>query len=73
MYFLIFNAIYLLCFTKLVASFSFSMGIVIFIFLMRVFNPIVVNYKLYKGQKQSLFNKGPTKDTNDDIEPFDNN
>ena len=40
---------------------------------MRAFNPIVINYKLYKGQKQSLFHEGPTKDTNDDIEPFDNN
>ena len=72
MYFLIFTAIYLLCFTNWSHRFLF-LGIVIFIFLMRAFNPIVINYKLYKGQKQSLFHEGPTKDTNDDIEPFDNN
>ena len=70
MYLLIFNAIYLVFFTKLSIRFGF-MFVVILIFLMRLFNPIIVNYKLYKGQKQSLFNEGPSKDTNDEIEPFD--
>jgi hypothetical protein len=37
----------------------------------RFFNPIMVNYKLYKAQKQSIFKSGPTKDTETDIEPFD--
>jgi hypothetical protein len=26
---------------------------------------------LYKGQKQAIFREGPTKDTENDIEPFD--
>jgi hypothetical protein len=45
---------------------------VLFIFSTRLFNPIGANYKLYKGQKQSIFKEGPTKDTEDDLEPFDN-
>ncbi len=49
----------------------FFLFIVLFIFLIRVFNPIMVNYKLYKAQKQSIFKSGPTKDTETDIEPFD--
>lgn len=41
------------------------------VFLIRIFNPIIVNYKLYKAQKQSIFKEGPTKDTENDLEPFD--
>ena len=44
---------------------------VLFIFLIRVFNPIIVNYKLYKAQKQAIFKEGPTKGTESDLEPFD--
>jgi hypothetical protein len=44
---------------------------VLFIFLIRVFNPIIANYKLYKAQKQAIFKEGPTKDTENDLEPFD--
>jgi hypothetical protein len=44
---------------------------VLCVFLLRIFNPIVVNYKLYKAQKQSIFKEGPTKDTENDLEPFD--
>jgi hypothetical protein len=44
---------------------------VLFIFFIRVFNPIIVNYKLYKAQKQSIFKEGPTKETETDLEPFD--
>lgn len=44
---------------------------VLFIFCIRLFNPIVVNYKLYKAQKQYIFKEGPTKDTENDLEPFD--
>jgi hypothetical protein len=44
---------------------------VLFVFLLRIFNPISANYKLYKGQKQSIFKEGPTKDTEKDLEPFD--
>ena len=49
----------------------FFFFIVILIFLTRLFNPIMVNYKLYKGQKQAIFKDGPTKETEIDIEPFD--
>lgn len=49
----------------------FFFFIVILIFLTRLFNPIMVNYKLYKGQKQAIFKEGPTKETEIDIEPFD--
>lgn len=44
---------------------------VLCIFLLRLFNPVNVNYKLYKAQKQSLFKEGPTKDTENDLEAFD--
>lgn len=44
---------------------------VLCIFLIRIFNPIVINYKLYKAQKQSIFKEGPSKDTENDLEPFD--
>ena len=44
---------------------------VLFIFLIRVFNPIIANYKLYKAQKQAIFKEGPSKDTKNDLEPFD--
>ena len=49
----------------------FFLFCVILIFMTRFFNPIMVNYKLYKAQKQSIFKSGPTKDTETDIEPFD--
>jgi hypothetical protein len=44
---------------------------VLFIFLIRIFNPIIVNFKLYKAQKQSIFKEGSVKETEPDIEPFD--
>jgi len=44
---------------------------ILVLWLTRFFNPIIANYKLYKGQKQALFKEGPTKDTEEDIEPFD--
>ena len=44
---------------------------VLFVFLLRIFNPITTNYKLYKAQKQSIFREGPTKETENDLEPFD--
>ena len=46
--------------------------VVLGIWLVRIFNPIGVNYKVYKAYKQSIFGGGPTKDTNEDIETFDN-
>ena len=49
----------------------FFFFIVILLFLTRFFNPIMVNYKLYKGQKQAIFKSGPTKQIETDIEPFD--
>ena len=49
----------------------FFFFMVLLLFLTRLFNPIMVNYKLYKGQKQSIFKSGPTKDTESDIEAFD--
>lgn len=45
---------------------------ILFLFSTRFFNPIGATYKLYKGQKQSIFKEGPTKDTEEDLEPFDN-
>jgi len=54
------------------SSYFFPFFLLVFaIFLIRIFNPIIVNYKLYKAQKQSIFRNGPTKDTENDIEPFD--
>jgi hypothetical protein len=49
----------------------FFFFIVLLLFLTRLFNPIMVNYKLYKAQKQAIFKSGPTKDTETDVEPFD--
>lgn len=46
--------------------------VVLGIWLVRIFNPIGVNYKVYKAYKQSIFGGGPTKNTNEDIETFDN-
>jgi hypothetical protein len=70
MYGLIAIAILLLGFTEWSYRYIFLIC-VLFFFLMRFFNPIMVNYKLYKGQKQAIFREGPTKDTENDIEPFD--
>jgi hypothetical protein len=42
------------------------------IWLTRFFNPISVNYKLYKAYKQSIFGGGPSKEVAGDIETFDN-
>ena len=71
MYSLIFMAIYLVGSTQWSYRFLFAFC-VLFIFLLRLFNPIIVNFKLYKGQKQSLFGGGPTLDNDLTIEPFDN-
>jgi hypothetical protein len=56
--------------TKSSYSFTF-LFFVLFVFFIRIFNPIIVNYKLYTAQKQSIFKDGPTKDTENDLEPFD--
>ena len=69
MYVLIGLAVFLLM-TKWSYRFFFFFCVIL-IFLIRFFNPIMVNYKLYKAQKQSIFKSGPTKDTETDIEPFD--
>ncbi len=70
MYILIALAFLFVGFTQWSYRFFF-LFVVIFIFLIRIFNPIVVNYKLYKAQKQSIFREGPNKDTENDLEPFD--
>ncbi len=70
MYVLLVLAILLLKFTDGPYRFYF-LGFVLCIFLLRLLNPIIVNYKLYKAQKQSIFKEGPTKDTETDLEPFD--
>jgi hypothetical protein len=70
MYALIFFAIYLVSSTEW--SYRYLVAFcVLFLFLMRLFNPIMVNYKLYKGQKQSLFGGGPSTGEDMDVEPFD--
>ena len=70
MYILITSAILLAGFTQWSYRYLFLLCVVL-LFLTRFFNPIIANYKLYKGQKQSIFREGPTKDTENDIEPFD--
>lgn len=70
MYGLIIIAFLLLGFTTWSYRFFF-LFIVFFIFCFRFFNPIIANYKLYKAQKQAIFREGPTKDTENDLEPFD--
>ena len=71
MYALICLVIYILGSTDWEHRYLFAF-FVLFLFLTRFFNPIGMTYKLYKGQKQSIFKEGPTKDTEDDLEPFDN-
>ena len=44
---------------------------VLFIFLLRLFNPFNVNFKLYKAQMQDIFKEGPTKEEVKEVEPFD--
>jgi hypothetical protein len=44
--------------------------LVILIWLTRIFNPIIINYNLYKAQKQFIFGDGPSNDINE-IETFD--
>jgi hypothetical protein len=69
MYILLFLAV-LIGLTKSPYRYPF-LFFVLLVFLLRLFNPIIVNYKLYKAQKQSIFREGPTKDTENDFEPFD--
>ena len=45
---------------------------VLLIWLSRFLNPFSVNYKIYKAYKQSIFGGGPSKETADEIETFDN-
>lgn len=71
MYALICILIYVLGSTELKHRYLVAFFI-LFIFLTRFLNPIGSNYKLYKGQKQSIFKEGPDKETEDDLEPFDN-
>ncbi len=46
--------------------------VVLLLFLTRFLNPIVINYNLYKAQKQMLFGGGPDKSTQQDLETFTN-
>jgi len=69
MYVLIFLAV-VIGFTKSPYRYPFML-FVLLVFLVRLFNPIGANYKLYKAQKQMIFREGPTKETDNDIEPFD--
>jgi hypothetical protein len=71
MYALILLAIFLVGSTQWSYRFLFAFC-VLFIFLLRIFNPIIANFKLYKGQKQSLFGGGPSMEKGLDVEPFDN-
>ena len=45
---------------------------VLLIWLSRFLNPFSVNYKIYKAYKQSIFGGGPSKETAEEIETFDN-
>ena len=71
MYTLIFITIYIVGFTNYKYRYVIAYSLII-LFLTRFLNPIDANYKLYKGQKQSIFKEGPTKDSEEDLEPFDN-
>lgn len=71
MYALICILIYVLTSTKWEHRYLLAF-VILFLFSTRFFNPIGATYKLYKGQKQSIFKEGPTKDTGEDLEPFDN-
>lgn len=71
MYALIMITLYIIFYTSWNYKYTFAF-FVLFLFLTRFFNPIIANYKLYKGQKQSIFKEGPTTDTEENIEPFDN-
>jgi hypothetical protein len=70
-YFLIMITLYIIFYTTWKYKYTFTF-FVFFLFLTRFFNPIIANYKLYKAQKQYIFKEGPTIDTEEDIEPFDN-
>jgi energy-coupling factor transporter transmembrane protein EcfT len=70
MYALLILFIFLLAFTQW--KYKYVAVLIILSFgLMRLFNPIIVNYKCYKAQKQSLFGGGPNVDTETEIETFD--
>ena len=69
MYILLFLAV-LIGLTKSPYRYPF-LFFVLLVFLLRIFNPIIANYKLYKAQKQSIFRDGPTKEFENDFEPFD--
>lgn len=70
MYGLILLSILLVSFSKWNYRYIFLLTVVL-IFLIRLFNPITVNYNLYKAQKQTIFGGGPTKTVEDEIETFD--
>jgi hypothetical protein len=70
MYGLILLSILLVSFSKWNYRYIFLLTVVL-IFLLRLFNPITVNYNLYKAQKQTIFGGGPTKTVEDEIETFD--
>jgi hypothetical protein len=70
MYSLIVLFIFLLAFTQWKYKYIVAAFILGF-WLMRFLNPMVTNYKCYKGQKQSLFGGGPNADTEAEIETFD--
>jgi hypothetical protein len=71
MYVLLFILIYVLSSTTWEHRYLLAF-VILFLFSTRFFNPIGATYKLYKGQKQSIFKEGPSNDTEDDLEPFDN-
>jgi len=70
MYALLLAAFLLLSFTQWSYRFFF-LFLVLFVFLLRLFNPLNTNYKLYKAQMQGIFKEGPTKEAVKDVEPFD--
>lgn len=70
MYALIFLAIYLLGKTEWRHRFLFTF-VVFFLVLVRIFNPIIINYKLYELQAKSLLGQGPSLERDPNVEPFD--
>jgi hypothetical protein len=69
-YILIVLGIYLVGFSEWSGR-NYVAALILLLWLTRFLNPITTNYNLYKGQKQSIFGGGPTKDTQEEIETFD--
>lgn len=74
----LFNTIQILMFLAIVTSiillfsafrYKYTIALIVLgLFLTRYLNPIVVNYGLYKAQKQFIFGAGPSNNMEDDIE-----